>query len=83
MGAAIHKEAGGEDGARAAPEVVELAVGIGGRRERVCAKRSSLMMCQDSMLARMFDAERWAQATQSESQSSSDEDISNSDDESD
>ena len=35
-----------------APEVVELDVG----GERVCAKRSTLMLCERSALARRFDA---------------------------
>lgn len=52
----LKTEGGG--GRQAAPEVVELIVG---HRERVCVKRSTLMLCPDSALARRFDADMWAQ----------------------
>lgn len=49
-------QGGGRQAAPAVPEVVELIVG---HRERVCVKRSTLMLCADSALARRFDAEVW------------------------
>ena len=39
----------------AGSEVVELAVGFGGQRDRVCVKRSTLMLCEGSSMARKFD----------------------------
>ena len=44
--------------APAAPEVVEMIVG---HCEAVCVKRSTLMLCAESPMARRFDAETWAQ----------------------
>ena len=44
-----------EDRAAPASEVVELVLSTGGRRDRVCVRRSTLMLCADSALARKFD----------------------------
>lgn len=52
-----------------APEVVEIDV----RGESVCVKRSSLLLCADSELARCFSAEAWAQNSAAGGNGSDDE----------
>ena len=64
------------EGRQPAPEVVELDVGIGAASDRVCVKRSTLRQCEDSVLARQFDAEVWAQEHAGGSSDSDDSDDS-------
>jgi hypothetical protein len=57
------------DPAPEAPEVVELNVS----GERICIKRSTIMLCSESALARQFDATVWTQGGSSADRDSDDD----------
>ena len=61
----------------AAPEVVELLVG---HRERVCVKRSTLVLCAESALAKRFSTETAGEAVAGGAASDSDDSDDDDDD---